>query len=123
MTWAETHSVSVESEDDLVEELSRLQVRFESRPAIVDLTLADGQTLSVGLGREWSVLSLMPDREPPYYASVGDNRASGSIWFDYFGSPSEFPMTQAVRGEVAIDAMRRFLATGGRPTNVLWQTT
>jgi hypothetical protein len=65
----------------------------------------------------------MPDREPPYCASVGDKNAPGSIWFDYFGSPSEFPMTQAVRGEVAIEAMRRFLATGGLPTNVLWQTT
>jgi hypothetical protein len=115
-------SMSIDSESALTDELSRLQAAYETKPTIVELTLESGDSLSIGLGLEWTVLSHVPaSLDPPYHASVGDEHASGSLWFDYFGSSSEFPMTQAVRTDEAMDAMRGFLRTGELPPTVRWQ--
>jgi hypothetical protein len=121
LAWA-SDSISIDSEATLTGQLSRLQATFGAQPTIAELTLGSGESLSIGLGRDWTVLSHVPaSLGPPYRVSVGDEHASGSIWFDYFGSASEFPMTQAVRTDAALEAMRLFLRSGGLPANLEWQ--
>lgn len=104
---------------DLLRELDRQLV---VRPELVDIVGPSGAILTVGLGAEASVLSFAerPER-PPYYGSQGDGQAIGSIWFDYGGSPSEFPMESAVSILDALAAAEEFCRTDLMPTAVRWE--
>jgi hypothetical protein len=62
------------------------------RPLIVDVALDDGGCLSIGLGREVSVLSYVgASRKPPYFSSQGSARVRDSegVVFHYYGHWSE----------------------------------
>ena len=121
--WSEgTRTViSCDAVSDLLHELDR---KFAERPALVDIVAATGAVLTVGLGAEASVLSFAesPERQP-YYASHGSNGdGDGTIWFDYYGSPTEFPIEQAVPVSDAMKAAEEFCRTGSRPSTVKWES-
>lgn len=120
LAWSATDRVKVVSEQELDALLRRLNESWREEPAIAELVRANGATLAIGLGRDETVLSLVPNPNPPYFASAGDPLAKGSMWFNYYGSPSEFPMSQAVDLERAVAAMKSFLVTGTQPDNVEW---
>lgn len=108
---------------DAVKKLLReLDRDFADRPKMVDIVAPSGAVLTVGLGAEGSVLSYSenPDR-PPYYASRGQQSGDGTVWFDYQGSASEFPVEQVVAVSRAMEAAEEFCRTGSRPKVVEWQ--
>lgn len=112
---------SCDAVTQLVDELDR---KFAEHPELVDIVAPSGAILTVGLGAEASVLSFAehPER-PPYYASHGSNGAGEeTIWFDYGGSPSEFPLKQAVPVRDAKRAVEEFCRTGTRPRAVNWES-
>jgi hypothetical protein len=119
--WSQDETVTIASADELDNLLRRLQAEWREHPAMAELVHPDGAALSIGLGRDVAVLSLVLSPDPPYFVSAGDPLAQGSLWFDYYGSPSEFPMHQAVDIDRALDAMRRFFLSGRQPDNLEWE--
>ena len=87
--------------------------------------LPDGSetTLTIGLGRDETVLSLTPvSGDPPYFASKGDSAAQGFVVFFYGGSYSEFPRSYAIPNSVGREVAASFVANGGqRPTEINWE--
>jgi len=84
-------------------------------PLIAEVTLDDGDCLSIGLGREISVLSYVgASRMPPYFSSQGSApvRDGEGVVFHYYGHWSEFPPSAAVPIAEAVEAVRYFCAHG-----------
>ena len=129
VNWAEGPggTVDVSTEEELDQLLDRIHRDSEGNtPRFIELCNADGDTLQLGLGRPYSLLSFTPgDGEPPYYASKGDPSLAGNpphILFYYLGGHySEFPASTAIDTTAAREAARIFLQTEARPTNVEWQ--
>ena len=121
LAWSEDGHTIIESAEQLDALLRRLNHEWRDHPSMAELVRPDGAALSIGLGREHAVLSLALDPDPPYFVSAGDPLARGSLWFNYHGSPSEFPMHQAVDLDRAVDAMKSFFDTGKQPDEVDWQ--
>lgn len=116
----ETVSVSVGELRGKLIELNQLAV---ARPFIVDITIDGGDTISVVLGREVSVLNFISaSKKPPYLASEGRSPVleGGVVRFGYFGSMTEFPEWQTIPTNDALEAVYNFVATGTLPGSVAW---
>lgn len=72
-----------------------------------------GNSLTIGLGRDVSILSYIPgDSNPPYLVSVGELQGDEVIVFRFMGDWSEFPLKNGLPIAVARAAMRYFCRTG-----------
>ncbi|WJK42639.1 Imm1 family immunity protein [Solwaraspora sp. WMMA2056] len=124
ITWGGgSGEAAVVSGDELRGRLIELDRHAAARPFIVDVTIDSGDTISVALGREVSVLNFTSaSKKPPYFASEGRLPGSrfGVVRFEYFGSMTEFPEWQAVSRNDALEAVCRFVAAGVLPDNILW---
>jgi hypothetical protein len=97
-------------------------VRDASEPLIVELVSPDGSRLGIGLGPSSGVLTFQESADPPYFMSAGDiGLPDEDVAFYLHGHWTEFPGTALVANEHAREAARRFLATGDRPDNVMWE--
>jgi hypothetical protein len=123
LSWAEDESVPVHSVQELDERLDELDRRArDDLPLVAGIERADGKALSIGLGRDRSVLNYMSSLDPPYFTSHDENAdEGGTIVFYYYGHESEFPADAAVPMEDAREAVRRFFETGERPENLDWR--
>ncbi len=110
----------VQELDDL---LDRLQREFAADlPHLVTVELEAGDSLAIGLGLPWSVLSFVAaSREPPYYVSVGDGGFGQDIGFVFGGELSEYPSRNVIPLSVARTALRQFCLTGSLPATVSWE--
>ena len=121
VVWGESGEADVDSADELDSLLDALHAQAVSDPFIADVVLATGESLSVGLGSDWTVLNWVSSTgEPPYFGSQGDTSATGVVVFRYSGSSSEFPSASAIPVESGRRAVREFLAAGHRPQTVAW---
>jgi hypothetical protein len=113
----------VESVEELDRQLDDLEQKARLNPLMVDLVACNGDTLSIGLGQDVSVLSWVgASGDPPYYASKGNEATQGeTIVFSYRDQWSEFPLWSAIPTALARDAMRQFFRTGTLPNNVRWE--
>jgi hypothetical protein len=122
LLWGESETAVVESIDELDHRLAVLTEEAKKRPFMAELIATNGNSLSMGLGREETVLSWVPaNNDPPYYASKGNPNAEGTIVFYYSGDWSEFPRWSAVPVPAGWATMREFFQTGERPSTVEWQ--
>ena len=115
---------SVGSPRELVELLRRIAAECP-RPVIATVVRADGDQLSVGLGRPVSFLTYVPaDNDPPYYSVVGAD-ADGEVCFDYAEEPSFYAARNTVPFEVALEVACRFAQSSGLPLPdlVAWEDT
>jgi hypothetical protein len=107
-------AASVGSPGELVALLRRVAAECP-RPVIATVVRADGDTLSVGLGRPVSFLTYIPaDNDPPYFSVVGEE-SDGEVCFDYASEPTFYAARNTVPFEVALDVACRFAATRGLP--------
>jgi hypothetical protein len=124
ITWGDSASeAAVVSADELRGRLIELDQHAVARPFIVDVTIDNGDTISIALGREVSVLNFTSaSKKPPYLASEGRPPGScdGVVRFEYFGSMTEFPEWQAISSSDALEAVCSFAAAGILPDNILW---
>jgi hypothetical protein len=123
LSWAEDGSAPVRSVQELDERLDELdrQARAD-QPLVAGIERPDGAALSIGLGRDRSVLSFMASPDPPYFTSHDqEGESDGTVVFYYYGHWSEFPADAAVPMGDAREAARRFLSTGERPDNIDWR--
>lgn len=123
LSWAENESAPVTSVAELDERLNELDRQARaSQPLIAGLERPDGAALSIGLGRDCSVLNYMTSPDPPYFTSHdAEADADGTIVFFYYGHWSEFPADAAVAMDDAREAVRRFFEDGKRPDNIDWR--
>lgn len=107
-----------------VEELlDQLELEFiASKPTLVTVELEDGDSLSIGLGKELSVLNFVAaNNDPPYFTSAGNLQLDGVISFCYEGELSEFPLKHAVTNEAARAAITHFCLTGKLTSAIKWE--
>lgn len=120
--WDEGAGAWVKSTEELDLLLNDLAEAGIHKPLMVESISAKGDSLSIGVGSQESILSWIPaGGNPPYFASKGNPDAQGTVVFFYRGSWSEFPRWSAIPVATAREAMRQFLETGERPTNVNWE--
>jgi hypothetical protein len=126
VVWGDALSErTVFSELELREVLSELNESAKRGPYIADVTIRRGDTLSVALGRDVSVLSFVSSTlDPPYFASKGRSPRAGDGFIDflYHGAPTQFPEWQAIPYEAAVDATCLFVSQGTLPAVVDWIT-
>jgi hypothetical protein len=124
ITWGDSSGeAAVVSADELRGRLIELDQHASVRPFIVDVTIDNGDTLSIALGREVSVLNFTSaSKKPPYLTSEGrpPGPNDGVVRFEYFGSMTEFPAWQAISSSDALEAVCSFVAAGTLPKNLHW---
>ena len=124
LVWGDSSSeTAVVSASEVRGRLIELDRLAATHPFIVDVTIDNGDTISIALGREVSVLNFISaSKRPPYLASEGRPPASGDgvVRFGYFGSMTEFPEGQAIPRSDALEAVCSFVATGSLPENIVW---
>jgi len=124
LSWAEDQSVPIHGPQELDKTLDALacQAEYDKHPLIVELVQPNDATLSIGVGRDESVLNYSRSPDPPYYTSLGDQDQDESdvVAYYYYGHWSEFPRRSCVPNDKAREAARRFLTDGERPNNVRW---
>lgn len=125
LEWDGSARVSVDQESDLRSILAKLADQAaSSRPFIVDLVLENGESLSMGVGQNRSVLSYASaEKEPPYYVSRGTTKpyTKQLTEFDYDGEPTQFDDSELIPEREAVDAMCFFLKFGRRAPFVDWR--
>lgn len=77
--------------------------------------------MTIGLGRDYSVLTYMASEAGPYFTSHGGDDVRDTVVFFYGGHESEFDGEASVSVEEAREAVRLFLTDGQRPDNVDWR--
>ena len=115
---------SVGSPQELVDLLRRIAAECP-RPVIATVVRADGDQLSVGLGRPVSFMTYIPaDNDPSYYSVVGAE-ADGEVCFDYAEEPSFYAARNTVPIEIAREVACRFAQSSGLPLPdlVAWEDT
>jgi hypothetical protein len=89
ITWrSDNAGLVVTSDDELRYVLSEAGHDAARQPLIAEVTLDDGESLSIGLGREVSVLSYVgASKNPPYFSSQGSPRVKDGegVVFFYYG--------------------------------------
>jgi hypothetical protein len=89
-------------------------------PVLVEYYIPEHESLSVGAGRELSVLNFQNSLDPPYFTSLG-NAGNENLDFSYGGQFSEYPGKSAVPKAHAIVALREFVVSRTKPTSVEWE--
>lgn len=123
ISW-DAHEEHVDSLDAVERRLDQLQEKFRSgEPTLVTVVRANtGDSLSIGLGAELSVLNFVRgDKNPPYFTSAGTTNADGAISFRFGDEWSEYPLRAGVSIDRARAAVRRFCETGELSEIVTWE--
>jgi len=120
--WDGDRSAAVRDLAELDATLDRLASDHPGDQAILAEVVAPSEdSLSVGLGREESVLSFVSaSGDPPYYTSLGDPAAEGGVSFSFSRAWSEFPRRSLIPSTAAREAVRQFFTTGSRTDAVRW---
>jgi hypothetical protein len=108
--------------DALLDEIAAASERDE-KPRLVSVSLSDGTSLALGLGRRESILHFVSaSADPPYFTSRGeDPRDDEVVHFFFQDSWTEFPVKNLIPLARAREAVRLFAKDGRRPQNVEWE--
>jgi hypothetical protein len=119
----DAREVPVRTVEELDAELDRLDRETpEDRPLMAEIVRPEGPSLTIGLGRDHSVVTYIASDAGPYFTShSGDSSRAGTVAFYYGGHESEFLADAAVPVEDAREAARLFFADGERPDNLDWR--
>lgn len=123
VSW-NSHMEDVASLDDvegLLDSIHRETSSGEALLVTVERQLG-GDSLTIGLGRDISILSyIRGDNNPPYLMSVGALQGDEVVVFRFMGDWSEFPLKNGLPIAVARAAMRYFCKTGKLSEAVQWE--
>ena len=121
--WDVAEAASVATVEDLDRLLDRLAEEFREKPVRATLGIDSGSVLSIGVGRDMTVLAYVgPDPgAPPYYVSLGDEAAPHEeVAFYWSGEYSPCLRSHLIAGELGRDAARLFLEQGKLSRAVRW---
>lgn len=124
LEWGEEQARFVASESELELLLDTLHREAADQPFLVELTRESGESMSMGLGRSMTVVDYVPaSLDPPYLQAWTAARGGESLWFDFRGSPSEFPPDAAIPLEDGRKTLLHFFATGELSPDLAWRET
>lgn len=110
--------------EELDELLDQLALEYAGDRAIITKIELDtsGDSLTIGLGRDMSVLEHMRSSlDPPYLMSVGDHDKKGEVVFFLDGEATEIARSNLVPTSLAREAVRRFATTGELLDRIRWE--
>jgi hypothetical protein len=123
LIWGEHHERTISSLAELDQTLDAIHAEFAPAKMgmLAELYAEDGSSLTMGLGRDQTVVTYAgPDGMPPYYLSEGDPLETGLVRFHISNQDSEFPRSALVSASRAREAMRTFFRTGRLPPEIKW---
>jgi hypothetical protein len=94
------------------------------RSVIIDLSTENGDTLSVVVGGDETVLGFTyGTNQPPFYASRGLDTAIEPLLVahQHFAQRVEFPRHAVIPWQDGVAAAEEFIGSGALPTCVRWQ--
>jgi hypothetical protein len=121
--WDVAETASVATVEDLDLLLDRLADEFREEPVRASLSIDSGSVLSIGVGRDMTVLGYVgPERgAPPYFVSLGDEAAAHEeVAFYWSGEYSPCLRSHLIANELGRDAARVFLEQGKLSRAVRW---
>jgi hypothetical protein len=118
--WNDVFERAVSSADSAIELIQEVQRTLEI-PALVEFFNDQGVSLGMGVGRPTTVLTYQTSNGPPYFISLGDPAAEGSEWFCYGNEESEYLARNLIDFDIALRALREFVETGKKSSNVSWE--
>jgi hypothetical protein len=122
LRWDRDKAERVNSIGDLERKLDRLSAEYGGDRAIIaHLISPKGETLSVGLGKELSVLNYAAPEGWPAMTSRGDRTGSETIIFGVSGEVTELPIQCAIPFDLARRAACDFFVSGKLPEYVQWE--
>jgi hypothetical protein len=127
LQWAEqSPPVGVESRAELEARLRDVAKQSVSLPIVAVLSMADGSSGYIGLGRKESVVFLhgtpRPDGLTEEWIPVMDDTRKGFVEFFLLGQHhSEFEARSVLPIDDAIRALGDFFESGSRPTWIRWE--
>jgi hypothetical protein len=90
-------------------------------PCLVNVYLENGDSLSIALASEYSMLDFArAGGEEPFMVSLGDRDALGIVELDFQGQLTEYPRWACIPPALARDAIRYFFETGELSPKVTW---
>lgn len=104
---------------ELDTELDRLAELNRGKPVIVEIINEKGDSLSIGLGGNESLLHLVSSNGP-YWVSTGNARAKGTAVFYLDGQWTEIRRKQLVPIAEAREAVRHWYLTGSLSPALRW---
>ena len=109
---------SIEELDSVIDQLERRA----KRPLIVDVIVAESGSVSLGLGRERTVVSFVPEsQDPPYFHSIGTTEDGDDLIFFYYDEWTEFPRRQAIPISLGREVLRRYVRERALPDIIEWE--
>lgn len=125
--WGSADERIVRTLEELQESLDSLQREYSlaQEPVLAEIEAPTGDSLAIGLGRDWSMLNFVPaSHEPPYFTSVGgeftEELSSGQV-FRFGDEWTEIPCRNLIPLSSARDAASTFFETNSRPPLVEWE--
>lgn len=123
--WSRGREIFIKSDVELENVLDDLHSQFlqEPEPVLAEIEAPNGDSLAIGLGREWSVLNFIgASREPPYFTSLGDSEliAEKVAVFRFGDDWTEIPSEHLIPTSIARDAVRDFFQTSKMPGGIQW---
>jgi hypothetical protein len=122
ITWG-NEAATLDSAGAVERLLDELHARYrDGDPTLVTVERSDGQSLSIGLGAQCSVLNYVRgDKNPPYYTSAAESESDEHVSFRFGGAWSEYPLRATVPIAEARAAMTRFCESGQLSPDVRWE--
>jgi len=91
-------------------------------PPMVEFSATEGEmSLTLGVGRDLTVVTFNESLDPPYYISLGDPSKTGVITFCWGKQETEYLASNMVSVIEGRKALEHFLAHLSRPPNLKWE--
>lgn len=121
--WGENAEAQIRTTNELEALLDGLAETHRGDEAVLaEITLSNGDALSIGLGHSRSVLSFVPGSGlPPYMVSRGPTESGAGLSFYYYGRWTHFEEQNLVSICEAREAARYFVVEGRLVDSVTWQ--
>jgi len=103
----------------LIRDLQRSNI---NPPAMVEFFEPhSGKALSIGVGRITTVVTFQESLDPPYYISLGHLRRDGITSFCAGNEDTEFLNQNVIPFSLGMGALKSFVVTRERPSNIEWE--
>jgi len=128
--YADNGAIHVDTIEQLDALLNRCHLEAQkTEPFLVEIMLSTGDALTIGLGRDLSLLSYVSSSgEPPYFVSVGDSVPDDDVVlgdddvvvFYFCGTYTELPCFTLIPMELAREGARYFFQHASLPSFINW---
>jgi hypothetical protein len=119
----QAHEITIHSIEEGVRLVEELETRSGTHaPPMVEFSSTESETsLSIGVGRDGTVVTFNESLDPPYYISLGDLTRTGVKTFCWGKQETEYLARNIVSAPEGKTALAHFLTHLNRPPNLRWE--